>query len=232
MRIFAAAILLVTSFAFAAGLQDAQALYAKGDFQKASETALAAGGSDGFAFAAKANSIFASTRPAAEQEPLYIKSEGYANQAIKLDAKNDTGYFELARAIGRLSQLRGVLAALTQGLGTKVKENLDKALGLNPKNASAMVALGLWHAEIVSKGVGFLYGADGAKVAPLMEKAISLEPDMMIHRIEYAKALMLLDAKNKPKAIELLEKAVTLKVNDVAEGLDLERAKKDLAALK
>jgi tetratricopeptide (TPR) repeat protein len=232
MRTIVAAILLVTSFAFAAGLPDAQALYTKGEFQKAAETAVAAGGADGFAFAAKANSIFATTRPAAEQEPLYVKSESYANQAIKIDAKNDDGYFELARAIGRLSQLRGVLAALTQGLGTKVKENLDKALGLNPKNASAWVALGLWHAEIVAKGVGFLYGADGGKVAPAMEKAIALEPDQIIHRVEYAKALMLLDAKNKPKAIELLEKAVTLKVNDVAEGLDLERAKKDLAALK
>jgi tetratricopeptide (TPR) repeat protein len=232
MRNLVAAILLITSFAFAAGLPDAKALYAKGDFQKAAETAVAVGGSDGFAFAAKANSIFASTRPAGEQEGLYVKSEGYANQAIKLDAKNDDGYFELARAIGRLSQLRGVLAALTQGLGTKVKENLDKALDLNPKNASAMVALGLWHAEIVSKGVGFLYGADGGRVAPLMEKAIGLEPDTMIHRIEYAKALMLLDAKNKAKAIELLEKAVTLKVNDAAEEMDLARAKKDLAALK
>jgi hypothetical protein len=232
MRTLFAAVLLSVSFAFAAGLQDAQGLYAKGDFQKASETAVTAGGADGFAFAAKANSIYASTRPAGEQEGLYIKSEGYANQAIKLDAKNDDGYFELARAIGRLSQLRGVLAALTQGLGTKVKENLDKALSLNPKNASAWVALGLWNAEIVAKGVGFLYGADAAKVAPAIEKAIALEPDAIIHRVEYARALMLLDPKNKPKAIELLEKAVTLKVNDVAEEMDLARAKKDLAALK
>jgi hypothetical protein len=232
MRTFVAAILLVTSFAFAAGLLDAQALYAKGEFQKASDAAVAAGGADGLAFAAKANSIYANTRPAGEQEGLYAKSEGYARQAIKLDAKNDDGYFELARALGRLSQLRGVLAALTQGLGTQVKDNLDKALSLNPKNASAWVALGLWHAEIVAKGVGFLYGADGGKVAPAMEKAIALEPDQIIHRVEYAKALMLLDPKNKPKAIELLEKAITLKVNDVAEGLDLERAKKDLAALK
>jgi hypothetical protein len=232
MRTLFAAILLSVSFALAAGLQDAQALYTKGDFQKASELALAAGGSDGLTFAAKANSIFASTRPAGEQEGLYVKSEGFATQAIKLDAKNDSAYFELARAIGRLSQLRGVLAALTQGLGTKVKENLDKALSLNPKNASAWVALGLWNAEIVAKGVGFLYGADGAKVAPAMDKAIALEPDAIIHRVEYAKALMLLDPKNKPKAIELLEKAVTLKVNDVAEEMDLARAKKDLAALK
>jgi hypothetical protein len=232
MRTLIAAILLTVSFAFAAGLQDAQALYAKGEFQKASDTAVAAGGADGFAFAAKANSIFANTRPAGEQENLYVKSENYATQAIKLDAKLDTGYFELARAIGRLSQLRGVGAALLQGLGTKVKDNLDKAISLNAKNASAMVALGLWHSEIIAKGAGFLYGADGGKVGPLMEKAIALEPDVMIHRIEYARALMLLDAKNKAKAVELLEKAVTLKVNDAAEAIDFERAKKDLAALK
>jgi tetratricopeptide (TPR) repeat protein len=232
MRIRFAAVLLTASFALAAGLQDAKDLYAKGEFVKASEMAVAVGGADGLAFAAKANSIYANTRPGAEQEPLYVKSEGLGRQAIKLDAKNDAAYFEVARAIGRLSQLRGVGAALLQGLGTQVKDNLDKALSLNPKNASALVALGLWHAEITAKGVAFLYGADGGKVVPLMDKAVALEPDQIIHRVEYAKALLLLDAKNKPRAIELLEKAVTLKVNDVAEGFDLERAKKDLAALK
>jgi tetratricopeptide (TPR) repeat protein len=232
MKNLIAAVLLTTSLALAAGLQDAQALYAKGEFQKASETAVAAGGSDGLAFAAKANSIFARTRPAAEQEALYVKSEGFANQAIKLDAKNDAGYLELARVTGELASLRGVFAALTQGAATRMKDNLDKAIALNPKNATALVALASWNAQIGTSGAGFLFGADVGKVVPLMEKAIALEPNQIIHRVEYAKALLLLDPKNKPKAIELLEKAVTLKANDVAEGFDLERAKKDLAALK
>jgi tetratricopeptide (TPR) repeat protein len=233
MRIFIAALLLFVPLTFAAGLQDARVLYGKGEFQKATEVALDAGGSDGMAFAAKANSLFATTQPVTGQEALYTKSERYALEAIKLDAKNDAGYLELARVIGRLAQFRGVLVALSQGVPTRMKDNLEKAINLNPKNATALVALGSWNAQIGNSGAAFLFGADTSKVVPLMEKAISLEPDQIIHRVEYAHALIVLDAnKNKAKAIELLEKAVTLKVNDVAEGFDLERARRDLAALK
>ena len=233
MRQIMIALLAASSLALAADLNDARAQYAKGDFQGATATALSLKTADGFALAARANSIYASTLPEARQADQYDKSDDYARQAIKLDAKNVEGYFELARALGRISQLRGVLNALVQGIGTQIKQNLDRALELNPRHASSMVALGLWHAEIVSKGVGWLYGADGGKVAPLMEAAIKLEPDQVIHRVEYARALILLDAnRNKAKAIDLLEDAVKLKPSDAAEALDLERAKRDLAALK
>jgi tetratricopeptide (TPR) repeat protein len=233
LRVVSAAVLLTISSVFAAGLQDAKALYARGEFQKASDVALVVGGSDAMAFAAKANSLFATTQPLAEQEALYDKSERYALEAIKLNAKNDAGYLELARVTGRLAQFRGILVALSQGVPTRMKDNLEKAIQLNSKNATALVALALWHAQIASSGAGFVFGADTGKVVPLLEKAIALEPDQIIHRVEYAHALIVLDAnKNKTKAIELLEKAVSMKANDVAEGFDLERAKKDLAALK
>jgi tetratricopeptide (TPR) repeat protein len=232
MRIVVA-VLLMISFAFAAGLQDAKELYAKGEFQKATAAALAVGGSDAMAFAAKSNSLFATTRPPSEQEILFDKSEIYALQAIKLNDKNDAGYVELARVIANLAKLRGTLAALTQGVPSRIRDNLNKAIGLNPNNATALVAFALWHAQIGSSGAGFLFGADVSRVVPLIEKAIALEPNQIIHYVEYAHALKVLDLnKNKAKVIELLEKAVLLKPNDVAEGFDLERAKRDLAALK
>ena len=223
----------LSGLALAASLQEAKALFVKGDFQEASKMAAGLGTADGFVLAAKANSIYASTRPDKEYDALYSKSEEFARRAIKLDEKGPEGYFELARAIGRLSQARGVAAAILQGLATIVKENLEKTLDLNPKHAGAMVALGLWHVEVSSKGAGWLYGADAGKAPALFEAAIKLEPDTIVHRVEYAKALLTLDkVKNKAKAIELLEAAIKLKTNDAAEALDLERAKKDLAALK
>jgi tetratricopeptide (TPR) repeat protein len=232
-RVFFAGLLLTLSFAFAAGLQDARALYGKGEFQKATAAALGVGGSDGMALAAKANILFARTRPVAEQEAWYVKSETYALEAIKLNGKNDAGYVELAQVTGQLAELRGTWAALTQGVPSRIRDNLEKAIQLNPKNATALMGLGAWHAEIGASGAGFLFGADTSKVAPLMEKAIALEPDEIIHYVEYANSLIVLDAtKNKVKAIGLLEKALTLKVNDAAEALDLKQAKKDLAALK
>ncbi len=228
------ALLLTSSLAIAAGtLQDAQLQYKNGDFTGAVQTSVALGSSDGFALAAKSNSIFASTQPDNKQEAIYAQSEKYARSAVTLDANNSDGYFETARALGRLSQLRGILAALTQGLGGQIKDNLDKALRLDPQYANALVALGLWHAEIVGKGVAFLYGADPAKGLAAFNRAIKLEPKVIIHRVEFARGLMLLDAgKNKDEAIAQLEIAVTLTPRDAAEKLDLERAKRDLAALK
>jgi tetratricopeptide (TPR) repeat protein len=232
VALFAAA--LVSSLALAAGtLQDAQKQYADGDFTGAATAAAALNTSDGFALAAKANSIFASTQPENKQEALYSQSEKYARSAVKLDDRNEDAYFEVARALGRLSQLRGVLAALTQGLGGQIKDNLDKALKIDPQFASALVALGLWHAEIVGKGVAFLYGADADKGINAFNRAIKLEPNVIIHRVEFARGMMLIDSgKYKADAIKQLEVAVTLTPRDAAEKLDLERAKRDLAALK
>ena len=227
------ALLLAAGLALAAGtLQDAQNQYASGDFTGAVQTSVALNTSDGFALAAKSNSIFASTQADNKQEAIYAQSEKYARSAIKLDSENSDGYFETARALGRLSQLRGILAALTQGLGGQIKDNLDKAIRLDPQYANALVALGLWHAEIVAKGVAFLYGADPAKGLAAFNRAIRLEPKVIIHRVEFARGLMLFDAgKNKDAAIAQLEIAVMLSPRDAAEKLDLERAKRDLATL-
>jgi tetratricopeptide (TPR) repeat protein len=233
VAIYLAASSLMLGVVLAAGIADVKALYAKGSFKEASDMAATLKTAEGFVWAAKSLSIYAQTRPVSEQDDHYAKAEGYATKAIDLDANNADGYFELARADGRLSQLRGVLASLAQGYGSKIKENLDKAIKLNPKHASAMVALGLWHAEIVNKGVAWLYGADGRQISPLMEAAIKLEPDQVIHRVEYARALVLLDrAKYKERAIDLLEGALKLKPSDAAEQLDYARAQRDLAELK
>ena len=43
----------------------------------------------------------------AEQDALYSRAEGLAKQAVETDGKNPEGYFERARALGRLSQRPG-----------------------------------------------------------------------------------------------------------------------------
>jgi hypothetical protein len=226
-----AGILLLNS-SFATPIQDAQKLYAKGDFKAAFDMAADIDSAEGQAFAAKANSIYAGTQPENKQEPMYAVSEKYANNAIKLNSKYAPGYFELARALGRLSQLRGTLAALSQGLGTKIKSNLETCLDLDRSSASCMVAFGLWHAEIVAKGVGWVYGANEGASINFFERAIAVEPKIIIHRVEYAKGLLLLNRdKFKAAAKAQLEIAVKLEPRDAADKLDLERAKRDLAEL-
>jgi tetratricopeptide (TPR) repeat protein len=217
----------------AGSLQEAKSLYAKGEFLKASNVAAELNTAEGNALAAKALSLHASTQPEKNQDELYSKAETYARAAIKTNAKYAEGYMETARALGRLSQLRGVMTALSQGYGSQIRENLDKCLELDKDHAGAMVAYGVWHSEIVSKGVGWLYGASGDKGLEYFNKAIKLEPKTIIHRVEFARGMVLLDkAKFLPKAIEHLEVAVKLTPNDAAEKLDLVRAQRDLASLK
>ena len=214
-------------------LEAAKALYTKGDFKGAVDIADDLQTSAAQAFAAQANSIYASTLPENKQEALYTQSEKYARKAIDLDPKNSDAYFEVARALGRLSLLRGVLAALSQGLGSQIRENLDISLQLEPKNSQSLIAYGLWHAEIVAKGVGWLYGASPEAAINYFERGMKLEPKTITHKLEYAHGLVVMD-KNKylAKAIALLEEAVTLTPNDAAERLDLAQAKRDLAALR
>ena len=225
--------LLVSGLALAGSLQDARALHARGDWANAIQMAVSLRTADGYALAAHSNSVAAQLAPEAQQAALYDQSEDYANQAIKLDPKNAEGYFERGRALGRLGQLRGILNAFTQGYGTRIRESFEKALELNPRSASAITGLGIWHAEVSAQGVGWLYGADTTKIVPLFEQAIKLEPDVITHRTEYARALMLMDpARNKARATELLEKAASMKADDAEARIELERARRNLNDLK
>jgi tetratricopeptide (TPR) repeat protein len=233
ITIFVAVLLLGLATAQNRNLETAKNLYAKGDFKGAAQAADDIDTAEGQAFAAKASNTYALTQPENKQESIYIQAEKYARKGISLDVKNTEAYFELARALGRLSQLRGVLAALAQGLGTQIRESLENALQYNSQHAPSMVAFGLWHAEIVSKGVGWLYGANPEAALSYFERAIKIEPKIIIHKVEYARGLLLLDKKKYfEKAILLLEEALKLKANDAAEQLDLARAKTDLAALR
>ncbi len=234
-RILLSAVLFAGMFfnsSLATPLQDAQKLYTKGDFKGAVNIANDIQTAEGQTLAAKANSIFASTQPDNKQEAIYAESEKYANSAIKLNNKYSEAYFELARALGRLSQLRGTLAALSQGLGTKVKSALESCLENDRSSAECMVSYGLWHAEIVAKGVGWLYGANEGASINFFERAIAIEPKIIIHRVEYAHGMLLLNRdKYKAAAKAQLELAIKLEPRDVADKLDLERAKRDLADL-
>ena len=118
------------------------------------------------------------------------------------------------------------------GLATDMKGNLDKALALNPKMAGGYVALGLWNANLVAKGFIAVRasGADRNQIVPNFEKAIALEPNVAIHKIEYANALIL--QGKKAEAAAQLDRAVALPADTFWEKRDLEAAKATLAKLR
>ncbi len=162
-----------------------------------------------------------------ERSAWFARAEAAAKRAIQAEPKNPEAYFELARALGRLAQYRGILQSLSLAAG--VRDNLKKALALKPDYASALVALAIWHLELSQKGVGWLYGADAGKVIPLFERAIELEPDRIIHRYEYARALYRLGKRRE--ALKQLEIALSLPPRDARDEYVLAEAQELLEKL-
>ncbi|MCP2013088.1 putative Zn-dependent protease [Deinococcus sp. HSC-46F16] len=221
--------LAVAGSASAQSLAAAQSLYDQGKWQEAATAAAALKTSAGYALAAEATTAGAGLSAESAKKGLFQKAQDYARQAIGADKNNPDAYFELARAQGRLAQYSGILNSL--GLAGDMKKNLDTAIKLRPNMASAYVALGLWHANLVAKGTvaTLATGAKRNQINPNFEKAIALEPDKAVHRIEYANALLL--QGNKAGARAQLEKAVALPADTFWEKRDLEQARKTLAGL-
>lgn len=230
------AVLPALSLTFLLGTAGAQSLSAAqsqldaGNWQAAAKTASALNTSAGYALAAEATTLGAGISGSSKAQ--YQQAQTYAQKAISLDKNNAEAYFELARAQGRLAQSAGILQSL--GLAGDMKKNLQKAISLKPNLAGAYVALGLWNAELNAKG-GAARAATGARadqVAPNFNKAISLEPNRIVHRLEYARALMLLSKDNKAKAVEQLNKAVSLPAKTFWDKRDQQAAQQLLAKLK
>jgi len=225
-KLFGLLLLLAVSIAWANPAE----LIDKGEFRAAYQEALAAGDAVGYALAAQAASYYAGFKAVTdeEKEEWYDKAETAAEKAIKLDPNYPEGYFELARAQGRLAQFRGILASL--GLASSVRDNLNKALELKPDHDGALVALAIWNLELAQKGVGWMYGASTKNVIPLFEKAISINPTSIAHRLEYGSALMRMKKPDAAKA--QLQKALELPAKTYADRMNQEKARQLLKELK
>ncbi len=200
-----------------------------GKFQEAYEAGLRLGSAEGLILAARAASYFAGYQAKdSEKADWFGRAEAAARRAIQADGSNAEAYFELARAQGRLSQYRGILESL--GLASGIKENLDRTIRLNPRHAGAKVALALWHHSLISKNVGWLYGANGNQILPLFNEAIQLEPQIIIHKVELAGVLAA--QGKKEDARKQYEAALAIPPKTAADRYDLERARREMAALR
>jgi tetratricopeptide (TPR) repeat protein len=165
---------------------------------------------------------------------LLLEAAARADAATRESPGDANAWYMQAFVLGRYAQSVSVVKALAEGIGSKVRKALDRALKLEPKHADAHVALGLYHAEIIDK-VGAIagrmtYGADAGKSVEHFEEALKLNPDSAIAHMEYANGLLMLQGERRKKqAIELYRKAAACKPADAMERLDIEQAKAELA---
>jgi hypothetical protein len=94
--------------------------------------------------------------------------------------------------------------------------------------------MGVYHAEIIGQ-VGALvasltYGVSRDAALRHFREALALNPGSAIARVEYARALVILDGRAKAsEAFALCEQAASSTPRDAMERLDIERARQELA---
>jgi tetratricopeptide (TPR) repeat protein len=211
----------------------AWALFHAGEFHKAMEAGLKAGGS-GITVANKAQSIYANYLEKSEKTKLalFMEVAERAEAQMGSDPRNANAHYFMAYALGRYSQGISIAKALAQGLGSKVKSALETTIKLSPKHADAHIALGAFHAEVIDK-VGSLLGrtqgaSKDAGIA-MFKTALKLNPTSAIAMVEYANGLVMLDGDKKMKeATKLYEDAAACTPMDAMERLDVEMAKAEL----
>jgi len=206
-----------------------------GDFSKAVDLGLAAGTSSGSNAANKAQVIYATYLESNEKKQLALYEEVAKRcEALQAaDPANANSFYLYAYAMGRYGQGIGVVKAATSGIAGKVKNALDTTLKLVPKHADAHIALGTYHAEIIDKvGAmlgGLTYGASKETGLKMFKKALELNPDSAIARIEYANGLVMLEGKKKiAEAEKLYQQATEHMPMDAMERLDVELAKAEM----
>ena len=215
-------------------VQEAWRLYHRGEFQQACELGLSLG-LPGYAVANKAAVIYATYLEKSDKKQLELFNEAArrAEEQIAAMPKYPNAHYFHALALGRYSRGISVAKALAQGLGNKVKQSLTQTLKLEPNHADAHIALGAFHAEVIDKvGAmvgGLTYGAKKEAGVEHFDKALKLNPDSAIARIEYANGLVMMFCEAKMKQAEkLYEEAAACKAMDAMERFDVEVAKEEL----
>jgi tetratricopeptide (TPR) repeat protein len=217
-----------------AALEDAWRAYHRGDFGRAVELGLALGPL-GYGVANKAANIYATYLETGKDARLALfrqSAERAESVFSRVDSVVNAWYFH-GQALGRYSQGISVVKALAQGLGGKVRTSLERAIGLEPRHADAHIAMGTWHAEIVSKVgsmlAGVTYGANSDAAVEHFETALKLNPHSAIARVEYANGVAMMFGKSRlARARELYAQAAACPAADAMQRLDAELARSEL----
>ena len=209
--------------------------YHAGEFAQAVDAGNAAGGA-GANVAIKAQVVYATYLEKSDKAKLALLDEAMAwGEARRRAAPKDpNAHYFFAFAAGRYGQGISVAKALAQGLGGKVRDALVAAIKLEPKHADAHIAYGSYQAEVIDKVGGLVaamtYGAKKDSAVEHFQKAIKLNPDSAIARVEYANGLIMLFGKTRlADAEKLYTEAAACKPADAMERLDVELARSELA---
>ncbi|MCI0455159.1 MAG: tetratricopeptide repeat protein [Candidatus Dadabacteria bacterium] len=118
-----------------------------------------------------------------EKIKAYEKGRDIGKKGIELSSRNPDAHFWYMANIGRWGQTKGVLKSLF--LVSKIKEELDLILNLNPEYVPALDAYGVLYYELPR-----LFGGDLELSEKYLRRAIGLDPHLSVLRVDLARVLI------------------------------------------
>lgn len=232
MRTVAAALAVLIALPAQA---DPLALYRAGRYAQAIEEASRQNSASGFALAARAALADAMTR--APCMDCLKRAEALARKAVAADDRLADAHVYLAVTLGYESRILGVVRARLNSWPEEARRNLDAALALEPRNATALAARGGWNIEVVRGGgavlAGMVYGASAKKGLDDFAAAFAAAPDNPVLRYQYALSLGGLDLDAyRDKIGDALARAAKAEPQTAYEKLAQSRAAELLATLR
>lgn len=154
---------------------------------------------------------------AARQKELYRKGERYARLAVKVDSATAENWFHLARALGRTALSVGVRDRVRYAV--EIRRCAQTALAINPDHPGALHVLGMWNAEVKRLsgferffaqrflGGGVLGQANWKDATTYLERAVAVDPDRIVHKLDLAGIYE--DTGEKEKARAMYEAVIS-----------------------
>jgi tetratricopeptide (TPR) repeat protein len=127
----------------------------------------------------------------------YSIAEDYARKAVRVDPNSTWGYLWIAASTGNIAMVSAVSKQVD--LADEIRDAVEKALALDPKNGLAYHIYGVWHRKLaeIGKGSRMLAGALYGRSVPngsldrsieYLKKAVVLNPTLIVSRLELARS--------------------------------------------
>jgi tetratricopeptide (TPR) repeat protein len=178
---------------------------------------------------------------AARQKELFRKGERYARLAVGADSASAENWFHLARALGRTALSVGVRDRVRYAV--EIRRCAEKSQAINPDHAGALHVLGMWNAEVKRLsgfelffarrflGGNVLGQANWKDAVSYMERAVTVDPERIAHKLDLAGVYADTGEKDKARATYEAVIAFTKRV-DFNDSLYKKQAEERLKKLR
>lgn len=127
----------------------------------------------------------------------YAVAEDYARKAMKVDPQSTWGHFWVAVSLGNIAMVSPISRQVE--LAGEIRDEVEKALALDPKNGLAYHVYGVWHRKVAEIGatqrllVTVVYSralpqGSFEKSIEFLKKAVGFHPNTIISRLELARS--------------------------------------------